>query len=352
MTRIAPQPLVTRPRVSVVVPCYNYGHFLPDAVGSVLDQRDVDVDVLVVDDSSTDGSAEVARQLAAGHRRVDVLVHEENMGHIATYNDGLGRVEGDYVVLLSADDMLTPGSLGRATALMERYPNVAFTYGWAQSFVDRPPIPRTKASSWTVWPGREWLRHLYRSGRNVVTSPEVVMRRDVMARLGGYDPGLPHAADFESWMRAATLGDVGRVNGTDQAFYRAHGANMHVTEYAGMLVDLRERLACFERIDPGAPGARHGHPTLGDGARQALAREALRLGWQAIDSGGVHAGASVDEFSAFAVATWPEITRTLLWRGLQQRRQRRAGALELAAARQYRRARVHSWWLHERRVGL
>src|SRR5689334_2494944 len=77
-----PRPLTTRPTVSVVIPCYNYGRYLPDAVASALDQTGVDVDVLVVDDASTDGSAEVALELAREDERVDVLLHEENRGHI------------------------------------------------------------------------------------------------------------------------------------------------------------------------------------------------------------------------------------------------------------------------------
>ena len=110
--------LGSRPSVSVVIPCYNYGRYLPAAVSSVLQDEGVQVDILIVDDASTDGSAEIAHSLATMYPEVDVLVHEENRGHIATYNDGLARARGEYVVLLSADDQLTPGSLSRATALL------------------------------------------------------------------------------------------------------------------------------------------------------------------------------------------------------------------------------------------
>ena len=65
-----PKPFVGAPRVSVVIPCYNYGRYLPDAVASALDQDGLDVDVLVVDDASPDDSAEVARRLAAADPRV------------------------------------------------------------------------------------------------------------------------------------------------------------------------------------------------------------------------------------------------------------------------------------------
>src|SRR5215469_6910820 len=69
------------PSVSIVIPCYNYGRYLPECVGSVLDQQGVIVDVLVIDDASPDGSAEVARRLAADDPRVRAVCHEENRGH-------------------------------------------------------------------------------------------------------------------------------------------------------------------------------------------------------------------------------------------------------------------------------
>src|SRR4051794_13884437 len=110
-------------RVSVIVPCYNYGRFLEQCVGSVLSQDGVDVEVLVIDDASPDGSAEAARALGRDPR-VQVSCHAENRGHIATYNEGLAWARGDYLLLLSADDCLTPGALTRAATLMDAHPAV------------------------------------------------------------------------------------------------------------------------------------------------------------------------------------------------------------------------------------
>jgi glycosyltransferase involved in cell wall biosynthesis len=147
--------------VSVVIPCYNYGHFLPEAVSSVLDdQKDVDVRVLIIDDGSTDDSAEVARQIVEGDSRVEAILHPTNMGHLETYNEGLLEwADGDYSVLLSADDRLTPGALGRAAELLDARPNVGFVYGHPLHFQgDRPlPLARTTVRGWSVWPGRWWL---------------------------------------------------------------------------------------------------------------------------------------------------------------------------------------------------
>ena len=127
---------VVRPRtstelasVTVVVPCYNYGRFLSQVAGSVLSQERVNARVIIVDDASTDDSAAIAQQLAAADARIEVVIHAENQGRIRTYNDGLQRVVTAYAALLSADDLLVPGALARATDLMTCRPEVGMVYG-------------------------------------------------------------------------------------------------------------------------------------------------------------------------------------------------------------------------------
>ena len=164
-----------RPSVSVVIPCYNYGRYLSNCVKSVLDQQDVHVDVLVIDDASSDGSAEIVSRLPAQDNRIRAICHETNRGHIATYNEGLAQARGDYAVLLSADDLLTPGCLSRATSLMEAYPSVGLTYGFAIDFrdADLPPA-QTVATDWIIWQGHSWIAHMCKTGRNLLRSPEAV----------------------------------------------------------------------------------------------------------------------------------------------------------------------------------
>src|SRR5437879_1067139 len=104
--------------VEVIVPCYNYGRFLRTCVESVLGQGEVEVRVLIVDDASQDDSETIGRALAAEDRRVQYRRHAVNQGHIATYNEGIDWLSGDYILLLSADDMLTPGAFARATKVL------------------------------------------------------------------------------------------------------------------------------------------------------------------------------------------------------------------------------------------
>ena len=209
-----PRELARRPTVTVVVPCYNYGHHLPFAVETILAQPGVEVDIIAIDDASPDRSASVVRQLADGDPRITAIVHEQNRGHVATYNEGLEMATGEYVALMSADDALTPGALARATALMDTEPSVGFVYGFPVHFTGEPPPTDTKIRSWTVWSGREWIERRCRRADNCIASPEVVLRTSVQHAIGGYDPELPFSGDLEMWLRAASAGTS--VGSTDR----------------------------------------------------------------------------------------------------------------------------------------
>lgn len=342
---VRPRTLATRPTVSVVIPCYNYGHYLPLAIASALDQEGVTVDVLVVDDCSTDDSAEVALRLAAQDSRVKVLIHEENAGHIATYNDGLARAEGDYLVLLSADDALPRNALTRAVTLMEHHPTVGLVYGFSATFCDEPHDVADRTRSWSVWNGQRWMSRLSRQGRNVIRSPEVVMRREAWLEAGPYDSRLPHAADMYMWLRTALSWNIGRINGPAQALYRVHGDNMHMTTFAGAITDLRERALVFDLLFAEGRHPQDHLTELHDAARRALSRRALNL---AIDAGG--SGRPVaDELAEFAVASWRPARESQLWDGYRNGRSS-AGALLVRRLTQDMTSRLvwHRW----RRYGI
>ncbi len=307
--------------VSVVIPCYNYGHFLRDAIASVLDdQEGVDVRVLIIDDASPDGSAEVARKIAARDSRVEVAVHATNRGHLATYNEGLLEwADGDYSVLMSADDRLTPGALRRATDFLDAHPRVGFVYGNALWFRDDAPLPtaQTRVRGCSVWPGQLWLERRFRHLQSGISSPEVVVRTSLQKRVGGYDARLPHLGDTEMWIRLAANADVGYLRGVDQAYYRRHEQNMS-TAYGPLRTLCQYRLAfevvldrCSERLSDAA--------RLSDLVHRKLAWEALVAAARAYDQRRTRQ-TPVDELVAFAFDCWPEASSLSIYRTLQLRK--------------------------------
>lgn len=307
--------------VSVVIPCYNYGHFLPQCVGSVLTgQPGVDVRVLVIDDASTDGSAQVAKQLAADDPRVEVITHSENAGHIATYNQGLLEwADGDYAVLISADDLVTPGALSRAGALLDAHPEVGFAYGHPLHFTYPGPLPaaRTRVRRWSVWPGPWWLEKRFRVANGCITSPEVVMRTSVVQQVGGFDSRPAHTCDLELWMRMAAYSDVGYVHGADQAYYRLHGQNMSTA--MDQMVNLVQRRLAYEVTLERCAGALADPARLSDLVHRKLAWEALWQAARAYDRGRTDQ-VPVDELVALASDCWPDVRSLSSYWGLQLRR--------------------------------
>jgi hypothetical protein len=308
-----------RPSVTVVVPAYNYARFLPDCARSVLAQRDVDVELLIFDDCSTDSTPEVCAMLARSDDRVSIIRHEHNRGHIPTINEGFEAATGDYVVKLDADDLIAPGALARATALFELHPEVGFVYGRPRHFSGSVPnASDSPPRSWTIWRGRDWIAARCRDASNVISQPEVVMRTSAVHAIGPVPVELAHTSDLHTWLRLASGGEVGRVNGPVQGYYRVHEASMQNTIHSGVLFDLRARRDAFDAAL--APEVRDpAVPELHDTARRALAAAALGRACRAYDRGRVGVE-QVDAFVAFALETWPAARDLPAWMALDRRK--------------------------------
>ncbi|NUT98045.1 MAG: glycosyltransferase [Saccharothrix sp.] len=309
----------TRPTVDVVIPCYNYARFLRACVRSVLDQPGVDVRVLVIDDTSSDDTPEVVAELVAADPRVEGRRHEVNQGHIATYNEGLLEwAKADYTVLLSADDLLAPGALARAAAVFEANPNVGMVYGRVVYYSDHDDLPKivTPPAGTTVWSGVDWIENRCRTGQNVLSSPEAVVRTSVQQQVGGYRPDLPHAGDLEMWMRIAAVSDIGYVRGKPAAYYRVHQQSMFRTQFSSVFADLEQRQAVFDRFFSEHPDL---PPRLEHLANRSIAKDALWRAVRAYDRDKL-ADIPVDELVEFAKGVYPHTERLPEYRALRRRK--------------------------------
>ena len=304
----------------MIVPCYNYGDLLEGCLRSVLTQEGVEVSVLVIDDLSTDGSADVARRLARGEERVELREHHENMGLIATANDGLEWAQGEYVVLLSADDQLAPVSLQRAAATMDSHPHVGLVYGRALFAREDRPFPPEPAGRWRgtkLWSGEDWIRLRCRSGHSCISSPEAVVRTSIQRAVGGYDPGCHHTSDLNMWLRIASVSDVAYVRGAPQAIYRVHADSMLRSGWEPMN-DLRERRAAFDAFFAACAAELEEPERLRSIAARTLARQALWRASRYVDRGvDEH---TVEHLTAFALDVYPDSRHLREWRGLALRR--------------------------------
>lgn len=307
-----------RPSVDVIVPSYNYADYLEQCVESLVSQDGVDVRVLVIDDGSIDHTPSVGRALAAADPRIEYRRHEKNKGHIATYNEGLAWASGDYLLLISADDLLLPGALARAAAAFERHSEASVVWGAQVVFSDQPVVPADAArrTGELCMAGPDFIHDVCVSGQNPVATPTVMIRTSAQREVGGYDPALPHTADLEMWLRLATCGANVELHAY-QACKRQHQRNMQLAYVVASAGDVKERRQAFEAFF-----GRFGHTiTSLEETRHQVARAlSMELFWRGarlFDEGNVTAA---DEVLAAAAEIDPEVRRSPSWRKMTVKR--------------------------------
>ena len=197
------------PLVSVIVPSYNYGHFLAHTLASVQAQTHRRWECIVVDDGSTDDTWQVAFARAHADERIR-YVRRCNGGLSAARNTGVAAARGDYVQFLDADDALEPRKLEAQVDFLERQPDVGLVYGDVRYFdsdtgarrrglfVDETWMPEVSGD------GERLLRALIRANIMVVSSP--LLRRTVIDCIGAFDETLTSLEDWDYWLRCAAAG--------------------------------------------------------------------------------------------------------------------------------------------------
>lgn len=165
------------PKVSFVVPCYNYGRFLPDCLRSIFEQKNEnDFEVIVIDDGSTDNTREVLDSFSDS--RLRVIHHKSNLGHAATINEALREARGNFIARIDPDDRYRPYFLTASLEKFVAFPDVGLVWGDAALINEDGEI--TSGCSDSIhgerdFKGNEFVRLLE---RNFISSPTVIARRE------------------------------------------------------------------------------------------------------------------------------------------------------------------------------
>jgi glycosyltransferase involved in cell wall biosynthesis len=181
-------------KVTVVIPCFNHGEFLPEAVESVTALQRDDVELVVVDDGSTDERTRKEMDALLG-RRIKTI-RQENKGLAAARNAGIAIALGEYILPLDADDRLRPGWIDNGIRILDSEPQVGVVYGDAECF-------GTRTGRWHVGPFEpdKLLKWNY-------IHASALYRRSVWEQNGGYDPTIPGPVleDWDFWLGALEHG--------------------------------------------------------------------------------------------------------------------------------------------------
>ncbi len=227
------------PRVSVIIPTYNAAPFIARTLNSILEQDFTDLEVVVVDDGSTDNTAAIVD----GYEDRVRLIRQKNAGVAAARNRAIAEARGDLIAFLDHDDVWYPGKLRRQVELLDSRPEVGVVYGNAQ-FIDLED-----KRLWTyLSPPR-----LHRGSVLVplfldcfIPLLTAVVRADLITRIGAFSPRWHIAEDYDLFLRAAEVTEVDYVDGI-VAGYRIHPGNLS-RSYARRILEEREVLtACLSR---------------------------------------------------------------------------------------------------------
>jgi glycosyltransferase involved in cell wall biosynthesis len=197
----------TTPLVSVITPAYNAERFLAVAVRSSLEQTWPNIEVLVVDDGSTDGTAELARCLAAADDRVRVI-EKAHAGVSAARNAAFAVARGEFLCFLDADDMMLPDRVERQVSFLRLFPACDLVF--SDIYIgDRELTPvKFVCKRPPVLPVNELL--LY---RNWIGMLSPLLRASLRRKVGGFDEKLTHSEDWDYWIRCAEVGNLSYLPG-------------------------------------------------------------------------------------------------------------------------------------------
>lgn len=241
--------------VSILMPCFNYGRFLGEALESLMAQTYPYWECLVVDDGSTDNTKEVAQNFAAKDGRI-IYIEQPNKGVSAARNKALQHSKGKYIQLLDADDMLKPDKLALHVAILESK-SVDLVYSNALLFDDDSTMER----SYRLFqlPGSKpvsgqyeiLIEHLLID--NFFLTPSVIFRRSIYEKIGGFMEGLHGLEDWNYWYRAALHGFVfyHDTNELTHGIIRAHStssARLHRRMLEGRIIARSSVIAEAERL--------------------------------------------------------------------------------------------------------
>ncbi len=185
----------SRPLVSIVTPSYNQAPFLEATLRSVLDQDYPNIEYIVVDGGSTDGSLEIIQRYAG---RLAGWSSEPDKGQTDAINKGFARVRGDVLAWLNSDDVYLPGAVSQAVALLQENPQAGMVYGDA-SYIDG------SGQEIGRFPARQTDYRRLLQGRVYIPQQAAFFRAELWRRVGPLDASFYFAMDYDLWVRLARL---------------------------------------------------------------------------------------------------------------------------------------------------
>jgi len=227
------------PLVSVIIPVFNGSNYLTEAVESVFAQTYTPIELIIVDDGSTDNTWELIQSFGSK----TCAIHQENQGVAAALNTGIRSSHGDLIAWLSHDDLFLPEKIALQVKFLKAHPEFGACYtdfeiidsaGERLSIYHAPWFPSSELP-------RSFLRDMHINGSTVL------LRRSCFEKAGGFDERLAHTQDLEMWLRLAAFSEIGHLPEVLIKF-RSHAEQgsldftLQIQEEQALFLELYERL--------------------------------------------------------------------------------------------------------------
>jgi glycosyltransferase involved in cell wall biosynthesis len=206
-----------KPDVSIIIPNYNCKPYLAKAISSVVKQTRVNIEIIVIDDGSSDGSVKWLKAAKQTFNEIKII-EQQNAGVVNARNTAIAEAQADYIAFLDADDYWSEDKLSTQINYMKNNPRCALTFT-NYMHVDEQYTPIVDC--FTFWP--EFLKKInpHHSGyqplksafnvllyANVIGTSSVVVKREAINHVGGFDTSLKSASDWDCWLKIAYIGEV------------------------------------------------------------------------------------------------------------------------------------------------
>jgi len=206
------------PKVSVVITCYNYAHYLSEAVESIIKQTFKDWEIIIVNDGSTDNTKQIAENLIAKYSNYEIsLINQINKGPCIARNVGVKQAKGKYILNLDSDDKVDPTFLEKTVRVLEANPQVAFVFTWIHQIgnVDRIIM---QDPSWGLERLKKGICHIHSS---------TLFRKDVWEEIEGFNPNMKWGTeDLDFWISILKRGYQAKLIEEPLSYYRIHSDSL------------------------------------------------------------------------------------------------------------------------------